>query len=82
MDAVARAIDAGTADGCGNCRFWAGDTPGGEAGVCRRRAPTPLMVGLQQTLTGQRPAINGYFPPTHRTIWCGEHLPIASPRAN
>jgi hypothetical protein len=61
---------------CGDCRFWF-EVPGAQVkfGLCRRRAPVPIMVAqIAPKLAGQppQPVIQGYFPQTVAHAGCGD----------
>ena len=57
---------------CSNCVFWFGNQDR-KSGTCRRRAPVPVIVGMQQIVGPPKPLVNAFFPPTAATILCGEH---------
>ena len=64
---------------CGECKFWTEATRVDDKmprfGLCRRRAPVPIMVGMQQPrLAGQQPqpVIVPYFPQVIAACGCGE----------
>lgn len=68
------AIENGTVEACGNCRYWL--QVKGEGGLCRRYPPTPVFAGMFQPhpITGQQqPAILNYYAETAATFSCGEH---------
>lgn len=56
---------------CGNCLCFV--TKDGETGECRGGPPTSIVIGVRpHPITQQpQPIIDGYFPPTHKKIWCG-----------
>lgn len=56
---------------CGNCLHFI--TQDGISGECRGGPPTTIIIGVRpHPITGQNmPVTNGFFPPTHKDIWCG-----------
>lgn len=57
-------------DNCGNCRFW---ILSGQAGDCRRRAPTITLQSLWPAKDSEaEQALIAYWPNTGETDWCGE----------
>lgn len=56
---------------CGSCRFW---VLTGEAGDCRRRAPTITKQSLWPSDSADvETALIAYWPNTGETEWCGEY---------
>jgi len=64
-----------TTASCNTCRFWMRVAEDRKApGLCRRRAPVPIMLGAQMhPARGQVPIIQGFFPETGAGAWCGDH---------
>ena len=73
----AAAIDTGTVAGCGNCRFYL-DDPAVPGGVCRRRPPIAVMLGMKQGHHGPEPVVGTCWPEVTRDKWCGEYEVAAS----
>jgi hypothetical protein len=71
----AAAIQTGTVDGCGNCRFYL-DDPMCSGGICRRLPPVPVMLGLKNGPKGPEPTIGTCWPEVMRDRWCGQHEPV------
>lgn len=55
---------------CGNCLAFV--TKDGVSGECRGGPPTAQLLGFaEHPITRQPvPRVQGYFPPTHKDIWC------------
>ena len=51
---------------CGNCSAWERAKAMSAQGLCRRNAPTPVMVGYNET----GPHIIMLVPETLDTSWC------------
>jgi len=63
----------GTSQDCGNCKFFRRGRVGQSLGVCRSRAPVPLMVGMTKDAMGNGvPVINTYWPQVPDTELCGD----------
>jgi hypothetical protein len=74
---------------CKSCEAYCPDGPGARSGSCRRRAPMPVMVGVQQQqipgsglMTGRmngatiaQPVVQGFFAPVGDACWCMEWRP-------
>lgn len=67
---------------CRTCEAYRPSHPKSKTGYCRRKSPTPMLIGIQQTptipgLNGARPAkpiVQGFFPPVDETISCLEWI--------
>lgn len=70
---------------CAACKHWNQPTKDGKVapfGMCRRRAPVPIMTGyFIDTRSGQPvvgmdgqpiPKVQGFFPETRPDVVCGE----------
>lgn len=74
---------------CKTCACFFRRHAGAREGECRRKSPTPVLIGMAHPLppgkilgmkngamSQPQPVINGYFPPVAETIWCMEYLPV------
>jgi hypothetical protein len=69
---------------CKTCAFFTPSRPGARDGACRAHAPLPILVGMAQqpSMSGliggangpamATPVVQGYFPPVHESVWCGD----------
>lgn len=76
---------------CKTCACFFRRHAGAREGECRRKSPTPVLIGMAHppqlgggiigmkngAMSQPQPVINGYFPPTSESIWCMEWLPLA-----
>ena len=60
---------------CGTCNAYAPENA--EQGVCRARAPVPVLYGHAQSVIGgqPQPIIVTHFPGVKVIGWCREHQP-------
>jgi hypothetical protein len=60
-------------ESCGSCLYYMAS-----AKICRRYPPAPIMVGVDQGMSGlagmgPKPIVMAYFPSMTPQGWCGEY---------
>ena len=61
---------------CGNCGAFKRLMIGQTMGLCRSRAPVPILVGMINGDGGPMPVVNTYFPQVPDNEWCGDYMPL------
>ena len=65
----------GHTETCGNCRYWKRMQPERPQGMCRKRPPTMLLLGMAphpMNPKQQMPITDSFWPPIPETEWCGK----------